>query len=269
MAADHIGGVLLLGLDHDGVDGVADLDDARRGRQDALRHEVLPRRVEGLHLGRHLIVDLGHRHPGHLGAEPAVEKERAIDHHRHREVTQPLAVDAVGFQRLRVFDPAEGVFDHPGLHGGVIGGFPGETPVALDRRPELLALLLGFAVDKGRVDLGVGVAVEPGEIHGLVVAEDALHPTARGLGLGLEADEEIEGLTDMEPAIEEIAELDIGRVATGPLQVLVDDPGFLQDRGQAFEVAVDIADCDDSTRMGGRRRQRHRQRERQDEICDG
>ena len=99
-----------------------------------------------------------------------------------------------------------------------------------------------------------------------MVAENTLHPTARGLRLFLEPNEEIEGLTNLGPTVEEITELDIGRRAAGPLQILVDDSGLLENRGQPVKVAVDVTDSHDPARVGRRRRQHHHQHEYQNEI---
>ena len=79
-----------------------------------------------------------------------------------------------------------------------------------------LALPLGPAVGERGVSGGGDVPELVEEVHDLVVAEEELHAAAGPLRLVLEPHEEIERLTHLRPAVEDVAGLHEDRVAAGP-----------------------------------------------------
>ncbi len=266
MASNYFRGVRLFGHREDLADRLTHQRHIGSGRQDAVGHQVLPRPVEERELRARGVVDRLDRLPGQLGTDAAVDEEHAVQHHRHRPLSQPVTVATTRTQSVHVLDPTQGVLDFPCVLGDLVGGLADQVPVLLDRQPQLALPFFRLGGGKGGENLRVGVAEEAEEIHGFVVAEDHLHPAAGLGGLGLESHDQVEHLPDLEPAVEEIAELDIGRIAAGPLQVLVEDAGLLQDRGQPFEVPMNIAHRHDAARVGRRHRQRHRQRENHNEM---
>ena len=82
------------------------------------------------------------------------------------------------------------------------------------------------------------------EVHDLVVAEEELHAAAGPLRLILEPHEEVERLTHLGPAVEDVAGLHEDRAAAGPPKLGVDEARRLQDFDERIERTVDVADRD-------------------------
>jgi len=127
----------------------------------------------------------------------------------------------------------------------------------------LVLALLGVLVDEGGGVGGAGVAKEGGEVHDLVVTENDDDLAVLAWRLLLQAHEQIHGGAYVGAAVGDIAGLHEDGVAAAPVQLVIDQSDFLQDRREAIEGAVDVGDGDDSAALlaGGRRRRGGRKKQ--------
>ncbi len=128
----------------------------------------------------------------------------------------------------------------------------GERPLPSRGRP---------LVGKARVDAWIHqhVGVVPHQVEQLVVAQKDGDPSARGARLALEVDEQVHHRAHVVAAISEVPGLDEMRATAAPTAAGVHQPGLAQDRGEAVERAVDVADSEQPRVV---RRQRRRQQDR-------
>jgi hypothetical protein len=184
-----------------------------------------------------------------------VHEHAAADLDGDRPPAQPAAVGAARPKRLAVLDAARRIGRHPGLLSAVVGGRrlvgPGAGAgfdQALVLAPAALAGFRGLAVGEGGADLGRGVAQVAEQVHHLVIAEHLLDAPFRLRGVALEGHHHVQHAAHLGAAIGEVPGLDEGGGATGPALAVVAEAGRLQDRGQAGQAAMDVADGDDPRR---------------------
>jgi hypothetical protein len=115
----------------------------------------------------------------------------------------------------------------------------------------LPAPLFGSLVGERCVDVGCDVAEVAREVHHFVVAEEHDQAPARIFRLPFEIHQQIEGGSHARAAIRDVAGLDDGGVACDPAAIRVGDAGLLEDAGQPFDIAVDVADDDRPPGVGG------------------
>ncbi len=103
-------------------------------------------------------------------------------------------------------------------------------------------------------------------VHPFVISEQHVDPPARAPGLALQADQQINRLTNLVAAIQDVAGLDQAGRPAAPFPLGVDQARGLEDLGQPRPRAVDVADGDDP--WPGRTLRRHARRVQGDECQD-
>ena len=114
------------------------------------------------------------------------------------------------------------------------------------------APLLGIGIGERREDLARRVARLADQVHHLVIAEQREGAAAGVLGLVLERHQQVEHRARAFAAIHVVAGLNQLRAAAGPLAAAVVEAGDLQDRLEAVDAAVDVADGDDARAIARR-----------------
>ena len=184
---------------------------------------------------------------GVLRADAAVDEEHTIHDGDRVALAEPAAVLPVAAEREPVFHPAEWAFSLPrvAVRAFVSAGRIGQPLV---RR---IAQVSGVGRTEGGELSGRDVAKVACDVHGFVVADQHVYPSAGPGGLSFQVDEQVHDLARVRAAVEEVARLHELRAAAGPLATAVDDTGVLQHVDELVEAAVHVADGHDPRRRGG------------------
>ncbi len=195
------------------------------------------------HIGRSLQVgiELGVQAPvrliesirGNERRQPAVHEGRIVDDDEKWLREEPRAVLAARGERrgLRVVARRLHCIEFH-AHGFRLR--------RVKQRPRLLAQRVVFLAGERRIIRGGHITQIANHVHHFVVAEHEVHGTARGGGFAFEPHHEVEHLARIRPAVEEIPEAHEMSIATPPMQRIVDDSGFVQDRDEFVIAAVYI-----------------------------